>query len=211
MDLKNKKILVTGGAGFIGSHLVNYLIKEGAKVSIIDNLSTGLESNINKKANFYKCDIASKKVKKIFIQEKPEIVYLLACNTNVPKSVQDPMFDIKSLNGNLNIIINSQKNLVKKIIMSSSGFIYGNTNHLPAKESQKTNPDNPYIITKSASENYLKFFNKAYKQNFVILRYSTVYGPKQIKGAMADYIRCIKKINQLLYMEMEKKPEIMYI
>ncbi len=191
-EIKNKHILVTGGAGFIGSHLVDALIKNGAIVSIIDNLSTGVLTNLNPRAKFYKLDINSPKVEKIIQKEKPEIIYLLACNTIVPKSVVDPIFDIQSLIGNLNIMVSAKKFGIKKIILASSGFVYGNTKKLPTSENTPIIPDNPYIITKSSSEKYLEFFSKTSNLDFVVLRYATVYGPRQIGGAMADYIRCIK-------------------
>lgn len=191
-EIKNKHILVTGGAGFIGSHLVDKLLQEGAIVSIVDNLSTGLVTNINPRAKFYKLDINSSQIEKIIKQEKPEIIYLLACNTIVPKSVVDPLFDIQSLIGNLNIMVVAKKYGVKKIILASSGFVYGNTKKLPTPENTPIIPDNPYIITKSSSEKYLEFFAKTSDLNFVVLRYATVYGPRQVGGAMADYIRCIK-------------------
>ena len=190
--LKDKKILVTGGAGFIGSHLVDALIDKGAHVVVIDNLSTGHKKNLNSKATFYKMDINSPKVEDIIKKEKPEIIYLLACNTIVPKSVEDPLFDIKSLIGNLNIMCNCKKYGAKKIIGVSSGFVYGNTKILPTPESHDVIPENPYIINKASTEKYLEFFGKTYGIDYVILRYATVYGPRQIGGAMADYIRSIK-------------------
>jgi UDP-glucose 4-epimerase len=191
-NIKNKKILITGGAGFIGSHLADELIKQGAKVIILDNLSTGLRKNINPETKFYKIDINNSKIDDIIKIEKPEIIYLLACNTIVPKSVEDPLFDIKSLVGNLNIMVSAKKNNVKKIIAISSGFVYGNTKKLPTPEDSEIIPNNPYIINKSSTEKYLEFFGKTYDIDYVILRYATVYGPRQVGGAMADYIRCIK-------------------
>lgn len=192
MNIVNKKILVTGGAGFIGSHVVDYLIKNGADVFIIDNLSTGRKENINPKARFYEINIADLKIKEIFEKEKPEIVYHFAFNVLVPKSVENPLIDMDSISGSLNILINSQKNGVKKIIFSSSGFIYGNTNNLPAKETEPVSPISPYVVAKYTVENYLKFFHKAYGLQYVIFRNAAVYGPKQITGAMADYIRKLK-------------------
>lgn len=191
MNTHHKKILVTGGAGFIGSHLVDALINKGADVSVIDNLSTGSVENINNKCKFYKLDISDQKVDKVFKEGRFDFVYSLAFNTNVPRAVKDPLFDVQSLVGNLNIMEMSKKYNVKKIILASSGFVYGNTKRLPTLENEEIMPDNPYIITKFASENYLKFYNKAYGMDFVVLRYSTVYGPRQINGAMADYINSI--------------------
>jgi UDP-glucose 4-epimerase len=210
--IKNKHILVTGGAGFIGSHLVDALVKEGAKISVIDNLSTGQLKNINPKSKFYNIDINNPDIEKIFKKEKPEIIYLLACNTIVPKSVVDPLFDIQSLTGNLNMLVNAKKYGVKRVILASSGFVYGNTKILPTPEDHKIIPDNPYIITKSASENYLQFFNRTSKIDYVILRYATVYGPRQTGGAMADYIRCIKSNKQAdIYGDGNKTRDYVYI
>jgi UDP-glucose 4-epimerase len=192
MKLKGKNIMVTGGAGFIGSHLVDALIEMGTNVSIVDNLSTGRKENVNPKATFYEIDINDKKLDAIFAKEKPEIVYSLAFNTIVPKSVADPLFDAKSLTGNLHVMVLARKYGVKKFIMASSGFVYGNTKNLPTAETEPIIPTNPYIITKSASEHYLQFFKSAHNMDFVVLRYATVYGPRQVGGAMADYIRSIR-------------------
>jgi len=212
MKIKNKNILVTGGAGFIGSHLVDKLIELGANVTVLDNLSTGLKKNLNSKAIFYKIDINSPRVEEIIKKEKPEIIYLLACNTIVPKSVEDPLFDIKSLVGNLNIMVAAKNNNVKKIIAISSGFVYGNTKKLPTPENTEIIPDNPYIINKSSTEKYLEFFGKTYNIDYVIFRYATVYGPRQIGGAMADYIRCIRdNKSAFIYGDGNKTRDYVYV
>jgi UDP-glucose 4-epimerase len=189
MILKNKKILVTGGAGFIGSHTVDKLIAKGVKVVIIDNLITGQKENVNPKAKFYRMNIADPKLENIFKKEKPEIIYHFAFNVLVPKSVENPLVDIDSISGSLNILKNAIKYEVKKIIFSSSGFIYGNNPNLPVKETEPFDPVSPYSIAKYTVENYLKFFKKTYNLSYVILRYAAVYGPRQVTGAMADYIR----------------------
>jgi UDP-glucose 4-epimerase len=189
MELQNKKILITGGAGFIGSHTADTLIKRKAKVIIIDNLVTGRKENLNPKAKFYKLNIANPKIESIFQKEKPEVIYHFAFNVLVPKSVENPLLDMDSIVGAVNILKNVQKYGVQKIIFSSSGFIYGNNKNLPIKESEPIDPISPYVVAKNTVENYLKFFNKTYSLSYVILRYSTVYGPRQVKGAMADYIR----------------------
>ncbi len=189
------KILVTGGAGFIGIHLVDALIKKGARVSVIDNLSTGRKENINPKAVFYHMDMNDKKVAEVFKKEKPEIIFHLAHNTNMHKSVEDPIFDAQGIIGSLNFFNLARENYVKKIIMASSAMIYGNypPRLLPVTEEHLFQPDSPYAISKIATENYLRFFNRMYKLPIVILRYPTVYGPRQVGGAMADYIRKIAK------------------
>src|SRR3989344_5745207 len=114
MKLNNKKILVTGGAGFIGSHLVDVLIKAKAKVIVVDDLSTGRRENINPKAVFYRLDMNSRKVENMFKKHKPEIIFHLAFNTSVPRSIENPLFDAKGISGSLNIFTAAIKNGVKK-------------------------------------------------------------------------------------------------
>ncbi len=189
MKLQNTKVLVTGGAGFIGSHTVDALIEKGADVIIIDNLATGRKENLNPKAKFYNMNIADQKLENIFLEEKPEIIYHFAFNVLVPKSVENPLIDMDSIAGSINLLKNAVKYGVKKIVFSSSGFLYGNTKNLPAKETEPIDPISPYVVSKNAVENYLKFFNKAYGFPYVTFRYAAVYGPRQVTGAMADYIR----------------------
>jgi len=196
MNLKNKKILVTGGAGFIGSHTVDALINQGAEVVVVDNLSTGRKENLNPQAKFYEVNIARPKIEEILEKEKPEFIYHFAFFVLVPKSVENPLLDMDCLVGSLRILQKAKNLGVKKIILSSSGFLYGNTKNLPAKETEPVMPISPYIVSKNAIENYLKFYYSAYKLPYVILRYSAVYGPRQITGAMADYIRKLAKNQQ---------------
>jgi len=189
MIVKNKKILVSGGAGFIGSHTVDALIREGAKVVIVDNLATGKIENINPKAKFYKINIADLRLENIFKKEKPEIVYHFAFNVLVPESVENPLIDMDSIVGSVNLLKNARRYGAKKVVFASSSFVYGNNKNLPIKEKEPLDPISSYVIAKNAVENYLHFFKKNYSLPYVILRYATVYGPRQIKGAMADYIR----------------------
>lgn len=189
MKLKNKKILVTGGAGFIGSHTADALIDRGAEVVIIDSLITGRKENLNTKAKFYKISIADSGLENIFKKEKPEIIYHFAFNVLVPRSVENPLIDIDSITGSVNLLNNARKYGVKKIIFSSSGFIYGNDENLPIKETEPMQPISPYAIAKNTVENYLRFFNTSYGLPYVVLRYATVYGSRQVKGAMSDYIQ----------------------
>lgn len=212
MELKDKNFLVTGGAGFIGSHTVDALIKEGAKVAIIDNLVTGRKENLNPKAKFYNLNIADPQVEKVFQEEKPEFIYHFAFNVLVPKSVENPLLDMDSIAGAINILQNAKKYGAKKIILSSSGFLYGNTKNLPAKETEPVIPVSPYIVSKQAVESYLEFYRIAFNLPYVILRYSAVYGPRQITGAMADYIRKLASGKQAeMYGDGEKTRDYVYI
>jgi len=176
-----KKILVTGGAGFIGSHLVDALVKEGHEVIVVDNLSTGKRSNLNSKAKFYEVDIGSSKLKDVFRKEKPEYVFHLAAQINVRKSIVDPIEDAKTnILGSLNLLENCKNYKVKKIIFSSSGgAIYGDTKIIPTPETVIPHPQSPYAIAKLAVEQYLDFYYKVYGLNYTILRYANVYGPRQ--------------------------------
>ncbi len=189
--LRNNCFLITGGAGFIGSHLTDRLVAEGAHVAVVDDLSTGRKENVNPAATFYELDVSDEGLADVFEKEKPEIVFALAFNTNVPLSVRDPLFDLRSIKCSLNTFVNAHRFGTKKVILASSSFIYGNTKHLPVTESHPPQSVSPYAISKIASEHYLEFFHQTHGLPMVILRYSTIYGPRQAGGAMADYIRKI--------------------
>jgi len=212
MDLKNRKFLVTGGAGFIGSHTVDALIEQGSNVIIIDNLVTGKKENINPKAKFYNLNITNSQIEKIFQEERPEFIYHFAFNVLVPKSVENPLMDMDSIAGAINILQNAKKYNVKKIVFTSSAFLYGNTKNLPATEVEPIMPISPYIVSKRAVENYLEFYKRAFNLSYVILRYSTVYGPRQFTGAMTDYIRKLSADKQAeMYGDGEKTRDYIYI
>ena len=196
MNIKNKKILVTGGAGFIGSNTVNALVDKGANVIVVDNLSTGKKENINNKAKFYNTNIADANIEEIIEKEKPEIVYLFAFYVLVPKSVEHPLLDMDCVVGSLRILNKLKKMKIDKVIFASSGFLYGNTDRLPASESEPIDFITPYVVSKFTVENYIRYFNKACGIPYVILRYAAVYGPGQITGAMADYIRKLSNNQQ---------------
>jgi UDP-glucose 4-epimerase len=183
---KLKKILVTGGAGFIGSHLVDALIERGHRVVVIDNLSTGKKENINKKAKFYKIDICSPRIVEIFKKEKPGIVFHFAAQINVRKSVEDPLFDAKiNILGSLNVIQNfvqlPTSNFQPPIFIfaSTGGAIYGEAKKIPTPEDYPADPISPYGIAKLTVENYLKFYKENFGLKFISLRFSNVYGPRQ--------------------------------
>lgn len=213
MRSKSYRILVTGGSGFIGSHLVDELVSRGHNVSIIDNLSTGNVKNINKNARFYSTDITDKNsLEKIFKDEHPNYVFHLAANTNVPLSVKDPRFDFKSLEGSINIISLSCDYKINRLIYSSSGFIYGNTSKLPISENEPFQPVSPYAITKISSEYYIRYYHQTKGLPYLIFRFATVYGPRQEKGAMADYISKLSANKQAeIYGDGSKTRDYIYI
>jgi UDP-glucose 4-epimerase len=175
------KILVTGGAGFIGSNIVDRYIEDGYDVVVIDNLSTGKVENVNKNSKFYKVDICDERIKDIFEMENPDIVSHHAAQIDLRKSVEDPIFDSKvNILGSINIIDNCIKYGVKKIIFASSGgAIYGEQNIFPAPEYHDKNPISPYGINKLTIENYLFYFKKVFNLDYIALRYANVYGPRQ--------------------------------
>jgi len=176
------RILLTGGAGFIGSWVSDYYLQNGHEVIIIDNLSTGLRDNVPSKAEFIEGDIRDMVLlEKIFNDIKPEIVNHHAAQINVRVSVDDPQLDASvNIVGTLNILENSRKMGVHKVIFSSTGgAIYGEPEQIPADESTKQEPLSPYGTSKLCVENYLKYYKKVYGLNYTALRYSNVYGQRQ--------------------------------
>ena len=184
------KILVTGGAGFIGSTLVDKLISENHEVVVIDDLSSGRKDYVNPKALFYQINICSPKVAKIFKKEKFDFVYHLAAQIDVRISVEKPEYDNKiNVLGGLNIVQNCHLNKVKKIIMASTGgAIYGEAEEIPTSEAAPTYPVSPYGIHKLTLEKYLNYYYQVYGLNYTVLRFSNVYGPRQFKGGEAGVI-----------------------
>jgi UDP-glucose 4-epimerase len=190
MSLRGKTFLITGGAGFIGSHVADAIIAKGGKVVIVDNLSTGRKENINPDAIFYEANIADKRIiDSIYCESRPDYVYHFAWYVLVPRSIQDPLLDMDCLRGSIHLLQAARQYGVKKFIFSSSGFIYGNNPHLPLKESEPHVSEAPYAITKYAVEEYLQFYRKSFGIDYVTFRNAAVYGPRQITGAMAAYIR----------------------
>lgn len=175
------KALVTGGAGFIGSNIVDALIEAGHEVVVVDNLYMGRTKNLNSKAKFYLMDLRAAELAKLFALEKFDVVYHEAAQMDVRRSVEDPIFDAQvNVLGTLNILQNSVKNAVKKIIFASTGgAIYGEQDYFPADESHPNRPVSPYGITKLTVEKYLYFYKLTYGLQHVILRYANVYGPRQ--------------------------------
>jgi len=184
------KILVTGGAGFIGSNVVDKFIDLGNEVIVVDDLSTGFKHNVNSKAKFYEMDIRSKELEKVFEVEKPDIVDHHAAQISVPVSVQDPEFDADvNVKGFLNILQNCVKYKVKKVIfISSGGAVYGEAEEYPTTEKYDPKPLSPYAINKFIAEKYLYFYHHQYGLNYTVLRYANVYGPRQIPHGEAGVV-----------------------
>lgn len=174
------KILVTGGAGFIGSHVVDALIEQGHSVAVVDNLSTGFEYNLHAEAKFYKVDVAAKDLAGIFAVEQPEYVFHLAAQIDVQTSVHNPLEDARvNILGTINLLECCRKYGVKKVIYSSSAAVYGEPEYLGIDEKHPLNALSPYGITKHTPEHYLFAYRQLYGVDFTVLRYSNVYGPRQ--------------------------------
>ncbi|MBE3114209.1 MAG: NAD-dependent epimerase/dehydratase family protein [Actinobacteria bacterium] len=175
------KILVTGGAGFIGSNVADGLLEKNYEVVIVDDLSNGKKENIPKEAVFYRCDIRDKKLYSIFKEEKPDIVIHNAAQLNVRVSVEDPLMDADiNIMGGLNVINACHRYNVDKIIFASSGgTVYGEQKYFPADEEHPTSPISPYGVAKLATENYLYYFYRSYSLKYISLRYANIYGPRQ--------------------------------
>jgi len=173
-------VLVTGGAGFIGSNIVDALVNKGSKVIIIDNLSTGFKHNVNASAKLYPLDICDDALKDIFKKEKPQVVIHLAAQTSVIKSIENPAFDAKvNILGSLNVLSNCVKFGVKRIVYASSCAVYGNPVYLPVDEKHPINPLSYYGTSKHTVEHYLYQYHLLYGLPYIILRYANVYGPRQ--------------------------------
>ena len=175
------KILVTGGAGFIGSNIQDRLIQEGHQVVVVDDLFSGRKEYINPKAKFYKVDIQTKDLEQVFAKERPEVVDHHAAHINVRESVKNPIFDAQvNILGTINLLENCKKYKVKKIIFASTGgALYGDTDVIPTPEDHPTKPVSPYGVTKLCTECYLYYYKQVHGLDYVILRYANVYGPRQ--------------------------------
>lgn len=184
------KILITGGAGFIGSHVADAYLQQGHEVVIVDNLSTGYLDNVNTQAKFYQIDICSSELNKVFSTEKPDIVNHHAAQISIPVSVKDPLADAEiNVKGFINLMQCCTKYQVRKVIfISSGGAIYGEAAEYPTSESCPTQPLSPYAINKKVSEDYLYYYRKAFCIDYTILRYSNVYGPRQVSHGEAGVV-----------------------
>ncbi len=172
------KILVTGGAGFIGSHVVDAFLAAGHDVAVVDNLWSGRRSNLNPRARFYEVDIRSPQLREVFEQEQPDIVDHHAAQMDVRKSVVDPLFDADvNVKGSVNLLELSRAYGVKKVIyISTGGAVYGEPEYLPCDENHPVNPICQYGVSKHVVEHYLYVYRHLYGLDYGVLRYPNVYG-----------------------------------
>ena len=175
------KILVTGGAGFIGSHIVDAYLRDGHEVTIVDDLSTGRKKQANPQARLVVTDIRDPNLSTLFAECRFEVVTHLAAQLDVRKSMQDPFFDASvNILGTLRLLECGRAYGVRKFIFSSSGgTIYGECGEKPATEEDLSRPESPYGFSKAAAERYIRFYGDIYRLAYTILRYANVYGPRQ--------------------------------
>ncbi len=176
------RILVTGGAGFIGSHVVDAYIAAGHQVAVLDNLSTGNEDNVNKAAALHRVDVRDQEqVEKAVAAFKPELVNHHAAQSEVPKSVANPGYDAQvNIVGGLNVLKACVDHKVRKVIFSSTGgALYGEPDVVPAAEDHPVRPLSPYGTSKFAFEQYLGTFRRTFGLDYTVLRYANIYGARQ--------------------------------
>ena len=184
------RILVTGGAGFIGSHICDRLLSLGQQVAIVDNLSTGKRENIPENATFYEVDIRDKGLDGVFETEKPQVVIHEAAHANVTESVRNPGYDAAvNIAGSINVLECCVRHDVERVIYSSTGgALYGEACYIPADESHPIDPVSPYGVSKHCVEQYLYAYRENHGIEYVTLRYPNVYGPRQNPNGEAGVV-----------------------
>jgi len=212
------KILVTGGAGFIGSHVVNTYINAGHDVIVIDDLSSGEKKLINPKANFYHLNIQSPEVKTILEKEKITVINHHAAQISVSESFSNPLFDANSnIIGTLQLLQNAVSLRIRKFIFASTGgAMYGEQKSFPASEDHPCQPLSPYGISKLCAENYINYFCMQHGLNTTILRYSNVYGPYQNPHGEAGVVaifcqRLIEGLSPIIYGDGKQTRDFIYV
>ncbi|MBC8079272.1 MAG: NAD-dependent epimerase/dehydratase family protein [Gorillibacterium sp.] len=192
------RALVTGGAGFIGSHMVDELVSAGMEVHVLDNLSTGSKGNVNPKAIFHLADIREEVVQSLLKEIRPDVVFHMAAQVDVQRSVKKPQEDASiNLVGTVNLLEACRQAEVRKIIYSSSCAVYGNTVKERMEEVDPAVPISYYGISKWMPEHYLRIYQQLYGLSYTILRYANVYGPRQTPkgegGVVAIFLDRIRK------------------
>lgn len=198
------RAVVTGGAGFIGSHVTDFFIKNGVEVLVIDDLSKGKVENLNNQATFVKADIRDvETVRKIMKDFEPQVVCHLAAQVSVSSSLEDPLNDASvNVFGTITVAEESYRAGTEKLIFASSAAVYGNPRALPVVEESELQPISPYGASKKAAEEYVRIISEKYGRDYSILRLSNVYGPRQIftdeSGVIPAFIQgcaCDEKVN----------------
>jgi UDP-glucose 4-epimerase len=191
------KALVTGGAGFIGSHIVDLLIEKGHDVAVVDSLVGGRRENVPSAARLYVEDIRHARFGQIVKAEQPDVIFHEAAQMSVKKSTDDPLYDADvNVRGLLNMLEAASAAGVRKVVFASSGATYGNPDYLPMDELHPLRPASPYGITKMVAEHYLKYYAADRGVQYTALRYGNVYGPRQDAHGEAGVVAIFA--NQLL-------------
>jgi len=211
-------ILVTGGAGFIGSHVVDAYLRLGHRVVVVDDLSRGARENVNTQACFHRVDVCSSELDDIFRAYKPAVVNHHAAQVRLSESLKDPMHDAwVNIMGSLNVLKACAEHGVRKVIFASSGgAIYGDPETLPAEETQPLRPISPYGASKAAVEHYLRVFEAGWGLCYVALRYANVYGPRQRtdneSGVIAIFTNAmVKGETPIIYGDGEQVRDYVYV
>ncbi|MEH6890299.1 NAD-dependent epimerase/dehydratase family protein [Bacillus sp. JJ864] len=211
------KVLVTGGAGFIGSHIVESLLENNIEVVVIDNLATGHKHHIPSGATFYYFDIRDPGIDKIFRIEKPDVVIHQAAQVSVQESVKQPLYDCsENIMATINILQSCVKYNVKKIIHASTAAVYGNPKYLPIDEDHELNPLSFYGLSKWSSEAYIQLFAKLSGLKYTILRYSNVYGARQDANGEAGVVsifidRLLKNESPIIYGDGKQTRDFIFV
>ncbi|MHC1758843.1 MAG: NAD-dependent epimerase/dehydratase family protein [Negativicutes bacterium] len=196
------KLLVTGGAGFIGSHIVDHLIVAGNEVVVLDDLSTGSLQNLNPASAFVKMNILDDGLMEVFERERFDAVCHLAAQTSVSYSVEHPEFDAQvNVSGTLKVLEGCRRTGVGRIIFASSAAVYGNVVTLPVQEYFPQKPTSFYGLSKLTAEQYIQMYQELYGLHYVILRYANVYGERQGDrgegGVVSIFTRCVQRGDSL--------------
>lgn len=212
-----KKVLITGGAGFIGSHIADLLLEQGYDVIIIDNLSNGSTKYLDKKVKLYQIDINSKETEGIIKNERPDFLIHTAAQINVNKSMQNPTQDaIINVLGTIRLLEYAKKYNIKKFIFSSSAAVYGLTENTSIEEVHSVQPISFYGASKYASELYIKLYSELHKIPYTILRYANVFGPRQSSDGEGGVISifCNSFLNQetpIIFGDGEQTRDFIYV
>jgi len=213
------KVMVTGGAGFIGSHIVDAMLAAGHDVCVVDDLSTGHRENVDPRARLYEVDIRDEAaLEAVFAQEEPEVISHQAAKANVRESMVRPVLYAEvNILGSLNILEAARHHQVRKIIYAyTGGAVYGEPEYVPADEDHPINPLDPYGASKHQVEHYLYIYGRHYGLDYTVLRYPNVYGPRQDPEGEAGVIaiwtgRMLKGRSTIVYGSGEQERDFVYV